>query len=124
MRATAAILSLLFCLIASDVRAIEPPVTKLVRSAQSGAWTSPGTWEGRTVPGPGARVQIRAGHAVTYDVQAGPSIRSIHLAGTLMFARDRNTLLSVGLIKIQPGDDASENGFDCDAHVPAVQPGE
>src|SRR5262249_37705896 len=43
---------------------------------------------------------------------------------TLTFARDRNTLLSVGLIKIQPGEDGSENGFDCDAHMPALKPGE
>ena len=45
-------------------------------------------------------------------------LEDIHVAGTLTFARDRDTLLGVGLIKIQPGDDASENGFDCDAHLP------
>jgi hypothetical protein len=46
-----------------------------------------------------------------------PVLRSIHVAGTLTFARDRNTRLNVGLIKIQAGDDASEDGFNCDAHV-------
>jgi hypothetical protein len=50
-------------------------------------------------------------------------IRSIHVAGTLRFAPDRNTQLNVGLIKIQAGTDASENGFDCDAHIPTPAPG-
>jgi hypothetical protein len=61
-------------------------------------------------------VQVREGHTVTYDVASDAVVRSVHVAGTLTFARDRNTALNVGLIKIQPGDDASENGFDCDAH--------
>jgi hypothetical protein len=51
-------------------------------------------------------------------------IRSIHVAGTLTFARDRDTLLAVGLIKIQPGDDPDENGFDCNAHIPRLRPGQ
>jgi hypothetical protein len=51
-------------------------------------------------------------------------VRSIHVAGVLSFARDRDTLLGVGLIKIQPGQDPSENGFDCDAHAPDLKPGE
>ena len=55
---------------------------------------------------------------VTYDVRSDVVVRSIHVAGTLTFAPDRDTRLDVGLIKIQPGDDASEDGFDCDAHVP------
>jgi hypothetical protein len=33
-------------------------------------------------------------------------------------AADRDTLLKVGLVKVQPGDDAGESGFDCDAHIP------
>ena len=45
------------------------------------------------------------------------------MAGTLTFARDRDTRLDVGLIKIQPGDDASDNGFDCDAHIPGSHAG-
>src|SRR5262249_57048405 len=32
------------------------------------------------------------------------------------------TRLDVGLIKVQAGDDASENGFDCDAHDFAPDP--
>ena len=59
---------------------------------------------------------------MVYDLNASIPIRSIHVAGTLEFARDRDTRLDVGLIKVQPGDDASENGFDCDAH-PAADAG-
>lgn len=95
----------------------------LIRSARDGAWSSPATWEGGRVPGAGARVQIRPGHRVRYDVSSEQVVRSIHVAGTLSFAPDRDTRLEVGLIKIQAGEDASENGFDCDAHLPAASPG-
>jgi hypothetical protein len=98
--------------------------TGFIRSARSGLWSVAATWEGGKVPAAGSRVQIRAGHTVTYDVADGPAIRFIHVAGTLTFARDRSTRLDVGLIAIQPGDDAAEDGFDCDAHVPNVAAGE
>jgi hypothetical protein len=67
-------------------------------------------------------VQVRAGHTVTYDVVSTSAVRSIHVAGTLRFDPERDTRLDVGLIKIQAGDDASENGFDCDAHAPKPDP--
>jgi hypothetical protein len=95
-----------------------------IRSARSGPWSEPGTWESGNVPGAGASVQVRAGHTVTYDVQSDRPIRFIHVAGTLTFAPDRNTRLDVGVIKIEPGEDASEQGFDCDAHVPDLSPGQ
>src|SRR5215468_7437196 len=94
------------------------PLPDLVRSAHSGPWSAADAWEGGKVPGRGSRVQVRAGHTITYDLVSDQVIRSIHVAGTLTFARDRDTRLNVGLIKIQAGDDCSENGFDCDAHLP------
>jgi hypothetical protein len=69
---------------------------------------------------------------VVYDLRSNTLIRSVHVAGMLTFTRDRDTLLSVGVINIQPGDDASEVGFNCDAHsrsaaaagpVPALEVG-
>jgi hypothetical protein len=96
----------------------------LVRSAKSGPWSSAGTWEGGKVPSAGARVQVRTGHRVVFDVSSDVAIRSIHVAGTLTFAADRDTRLDVGLIKIQAGDNASENGFDCDAHLKEPDPGQ
>ena len=95
----------------------DPASPGLIRSAGSGPWSAPSTWEGGATPGTGARVQILTGHTVRYDVASDAVIRSIHVAGTLAFAGDRDTRLAVGLIKIQAGDDVSEDGFDCDAHL-------
>src|SRR5262249_20282118 len=83
---------------------------ELIRSARSGPWSAGATWEGGKVPSAGARVQVREGHAVLYDVKSDAVIRLLHVAGTLTFARDRDTRLDVGLIKVQPGQDASEDG--------------
>ena len=91
----------------------------LIRSVANGRWSEAATWEGGKVPGRGARVQVRTGHQVTFDVKTDGAIRSIHVAGTLRFDPDRDTRLDVGLIKIQAGDDASESGFDCENHVAA-----
>jgi hypothetical protein len=96
----------------------------LLRSARSGPWSDGKTWEGGKVPPAASRVQIHQGHTVLYDVKSDQAIRSIHVAGTLTFAPDRDTRLDVGIIKIQPGEDASEDGFDCDAHVPELKPGQ
>ncbi len=60
-------------------------VPPLVRSARSGPWSSADTWEGAKLPGPGARVQIRTGHTVVYDIRSEVVLRSIHVAGTLAF---------------------------------------
>src|SRR5262249_8677102 len=100
----------------------KPAPPPLIRSAQSGLWSRPATWEGGKVPGAGSRVQVRQGHVVTYDVQSDQPIRLVHVAGTLSFAPDRDTRLDVGLIRIEAGDNASEEGFDCDAHVAEPDP--
>jgi hypothetical protein len=111
-----------FLLLVSPLGAAEK-TPALVRSARSGPWSAGATWEGGQVPASGVKVQVRASHAITYDVKSDAVIRSIHIAGTLSFARDRDTRLCAGLIKIQPGDDTREEGFDCEAHVGAVKPG-
>lgn len=67
-------------------------------------------------------MQIRAGHTVTYDIVATDAVRALYIGGTLTFAPGRDTRLDVGLIKIQPGDDTSEEGFNCDAHLPETDP--
>jgi hypothetical protein len=92
----------------------------LIRSARSGLWSQPATWESGKLPAAGARVQVRQGHTVTYDIKSDQAIRLIHVAGTLRFDSKKDTRLDVGLIRIQAGDQASEEGFDCDAHV--IQP--
>jgi hypothetical protein len=110
------IFALLFCAIACADEAT------LIRSAQSGPWSAASTWAGGKVPAEGAKVQIRSGHTVLYDVNSSPAIRAVFVAGTLGFAHDRDTRLDVGLLKIQAGDDTTEEGFDCDAHLPNPDP--
>jgi hypothetical protein len=115
-------MSLFLLGVLASTAAADAPQRGLLRSARSGPWSAAATWEGGKVPAAGARVQVRPSHTVIYDVQSEQAIRSIHVAGRLTFAHDRDTLLAVGLVKVQPGDDASENGFDCDAHVPPTDP--
>ena len=95
----------------------------LIRSVASGAWSAASSWDGGKVPAENSRVQIQTGHVVEYDISSSVPIRMIHVAGTLRFSPDRNTRLDVGLIKIQAGNDASENGFDCEAHLPEINEG-
>jgi hypothetical protein len=98
--------------------ALAEPV--VVRSAKSGAWSAAETWEGAKPPAAGARVLVRAGHRVVYDVNSDQAIRSIHVAGTLAFAADRDTRLDVGLIMIQQGEEITDSGFDCAGHHAAA----
>jgi hypothetical protein len=69
------------------------------------------------VPAAGARVLIRRGQRVVYDLKSTQVVRAINVAGTLSFATDRDTLLVVGLLKVQDTEEYSEEGFDCDAHA-------
>lgn len=91
-------------------------MARVVRTVQSGAWSDAKTWEGGQLPAAGNKVLVRAGHAVTYDVRSDVVLRSLHIAGALVFAPDRDTELNVGLIKIQHGETLDENGFDCLPH--------
>src|SRR5262249_38576745 len=119
--------ALLAALAGGELASAQEPTKSVVgvtRSKASGPWSAAGTWEGGKVPAAGARVQIRAGHTVTYDVKSDHVMRMVHIAGTLTFAHDKDTRLDVGLIKIQAGDDCSEGGFDCDAHVAEPAPHE
>ena len=91
----------------------------LIRTAQSGPWSAAATWENGMVPGDGARVLIRGGHDVTYDVQSDAKIRFVHIAGTLSFAPDKDTRLVTGLIRVEASEDAREDGFNCDTDAHA-----
>src|SRR5262249_14278311 len=54
---------------------------------------------------------------VVYDVMSDTPIRAVNIAGTLSFDPKKHTRLDVGLIKIQAGEQFSEDGFDCEAHL-------
>src|SRR5688572_9602462 len=101
MRSAGVVMFILAAALAAAGWAQGSGVTFTVRSARSGKWSSPETWVEKRVPKAGDLVQVRTGHAVTYDVSSDQAIRMIHVAGTLAFARDRSTRLDVGLIKIQ-----------------------
>jgi hypothetical protein len=120
------LLGLTAALALNQAQAVAPSTraADFIRSARSGSWSAAATWEGGRVPMAGATVQIRQGHTVLYDVKSAQPIRFLHVAGTLTFAPDLDTRLDVGLIKIQPGDECTEDGFDCDAHVPDIKPGQ
>ena len=110
--------TLLVLLMPSASLAQDAPI---LRSARSGNWSDAATWVGNTVPGAGSRVVVRAGHTVTYDTRSDAVIRGLNISGSVVFATDRDTVLNVGLIKIQAGDEYSEDGFDCD-HAPPADP--
>src|SRR5262249_14190275 len=73
------------CLVAANpAAAADAPKGKksapnLVRSARSGPWSAPATWEGGRVPAGGDKVQVRIGHTIVYDVRSEQVIRSLHI---------------------------------------------
>jgi hypothetical protein len=111
-------LAALVLLVASSVHAQDA----WLRSAKSGPWSAPATWQGGKVPATGQRIHIAFGHTVVYDVDSPTVIRAVNVAGTLTFARDRHTRLDVGLLRIASGE-PSEEGFDCDAHSMELEEG-
>jgi hypothetical protein len=108
-------------ILASVLLLAAAPAADVIRSAKSGPWSDGATWTGGVVPGAGAKVLVRPGHSVVYDAASDQAIRSLHIGGTLRFATDRNTRLDVGLIKIQPGEECVEDGFNCDVHLAAPE---
>jgi len=91
-----------------------------IRSIGSGAWSDPATWRPRRRPSSGDRVLIQPEHQVVYDVASADVIRSIAAAGTLTFARDRDTELNVGVVTVfgdEPASDTADLGvLDVHAH--------
>jgi hypothetical protein len=108
----------------STAEAATPLVQFDRRSARSGKWSDPKTWTGKQVPRAGENVQVRTGHIVTYDVNSDKAVRVLHVAGALTFARDKSTSLDVGLLKIQPGEECSEDGFNCHEMADSPEPAE
>lgn len=108
---------LCMCMFATAKSAAEPVVFN-ARTAQSGNWSDAKTWKDGRKPQAGDIVQVRSGHVVTYDVDSNDALRMVHVAGTLTFSREKSTLLDVGLIKIEPGETTTEDGFNCHDAAP------
>jgi len=85
-----------------------------LRSAGSGNWSDAKTWTPARVPKAGDRVLVSRGTRVVYDAVNKDVVRLVQVVGTLVFARDRNTELNVGVLKVQNSDACSETGFSCD----------
>lgn len=85
-----------------------------IRSVQNGRWSDASTWKPARVPKSGDRVLIARGTRVEYDVISKNLVRLVQVAGTLEFARNRDTELNVGLLTIQHSDACSEHGFACE----------
>ncbi len=101
----------------------EEPVVFNARTTQSGKWSDARTWEGGRKPQASDFVQVRAGHVVIYDVNSSDALRMLHVAGTLAFSREVSTLLDVGLIKVEPVETTTEDGFNCHDEAPAPPAG-
>ncbi len=99
------------------------PVVFSACTAQSGNWSDQQTWEKGRAPQAEDLVQVRAGHVVTYDIQSSTPLRMVHVAGTLTFSRVKSTQLDVGLLKIEPGEVTTEDGFDCHGAMPVLPAG-
>jgi hypothetical protein len=113
---------------ANAASTIKPALT--VRSTRSGSWSDSKTWQGGRVPQTGDNVLICEPHAVVYDVDSSVAIRVLKIAGKLRFTADGDTRLDVALIQIEPGEEVSEEGFECSMHAsrsehqrPALQVG-
>lgn len=85
-----------------------------IQSVNSGDWSSAKTWKPARVPHKGDRVLVSRNTRVRYDVASKDVIRMVQIVGSLEFARDRNTELNVGILKVQNSDECSESGFACD----------
>ncbi|MBW3595922.1 MAG: G8 domain-containing protein [Planctomycetes bacterium] len=85
-----------------------------VRSVQDGSWSDPATWRPARVPKSGDRVLVSRETRVEYDVKSDAVLRLVQVVGRLDFARDRDTEMNVGVLKVQNSDECSESGFACD----------
>ncbi|MEK7948943.1 SUMF1/EgtB/PvdO family nonheme iron enzyme [Luteolibacter soli] len=110
MKLTSALLTLLW--FATHGHAAE------IRSVGDGPWSAAATWENGKQPAAGDIVLVRAGHHVNYDVSSSTVIRAVHVAGTLAFSRETDTLLCTGLIRLAAGEECKEEGFECHAPSP------
>ena len=111
----------LSCLAADEHGAHASPVAAAgatIKSVRSGPWSDAKTWAPAKVPGENSTVVIDGGTVVTYDIDSATAIREVQVTGKLTFARDRNTRLVVGLLRVTPPRAAGDTGVeDIDKHA-------
>jgi hypothetical protein len=75
-----------------------------VTSAASGLWSDPRTWSTGKVPRENDKVEVAAGHDVTYNVVSDAKLECLEVDGHLRFDTTSNTRLKVGnLTVMEPG---------------------
>jgi hypothetical protein len=75
----------------------------LVRSAQSGVWSNPATWQGGQVPTANNVVRILAGHSITID-DTSAAAYTLAIDGKLAFSPSVNTRLRVTNLQVMAGE--------------------
>jgi hypothetical protein len=90
------------------------PVKFTVRSVRSGRWSDAKSWQPARVPRAGDKVLIGRETRIEYDANSEAVIRMVQVVGTLSFSRTKDTLLNVGILKVQNSSVCSETGFACD----------
>jgi G8 domain len=71
-----------------------------IRSVASGNWSNPGIWNPAGPPAAGAKVEISAGNAVTYDVMGAHDLDCVGVKGILRFRTDASTRLRAGVVMV------------------------
>ncbi len=71
-----------------------------IESAGNGAWSEARTWKPERVPAAGDKVRVRSGHEVLYDVATEDVLPVLHVEGALVFDRDQDTELHVGVLMV------------------------
>ena len=66
-----------------------------VTSVASGEWSNPNTWSTRRVPAANDKVDVTAGHRVTYDAVSGDKMECVAVRGEVTFATAANTRMKV-----------------------------
>ena len=74
-----------------------------VRSAKSGAWSNPATWQGGQIPTSNNVVRILTGHTVTVD-DTSATAYTVAVDGKLAFATSVNTRLKVTNLQVMAGE--------------------
>jgi hypothetical protein len=67
-----------------------------------GLWSANSTWSTNGMPQAGDFVQINAGCTVIYDLASSPNLAEINIEGSLVFALNKDTKLSVSLLIVEP----------------------
>ncbi|MFT6861509.1 MAG: hypothetical protein ACJAVK_000061 [Akkermansiaceae bacterium] len=105
-----------FMVFSSGVFCAEPDT---LESKRDGAWWGAATWDPERLPKAGNKVHIRSEHAVVFDAKSLNLIPFLHVEGSLVFARDRDTELNVAVFKVGGGREAHSGVADVHGHKTA-----